>query len=290
LVSGQGDWDSGISANFNVLDRGYHITQRAGTAIGTGQILWLNSGGFFFPFDPASTTINPVAYAYLAAASGDSMTALAWGAVRSLDINSGVLAGDLAYSSSAGYAVSSYAGCDRPIGFGLTTGGLLFMPRGSSAAAGGTGVTMLSSLSDVAITSVTSGQHLVWSGSSWQNTAPFPALLTSSVAINAVVGSTHVFTMSAGIWGWGRQTVMKGSSADLVSLKFYGESTLTTRLYETRSGGVSVVGSYQDRAPWPFENTDVATGATIYGALQIMSGALVGSDTISVQMQWERDR
>jgi hypothetical protein len=89
-VTGQADWDSS-NADLNVIERGYHVTERAGVAINTGQVFGLNSGGFFFPFDPNSKTIYPHGMAYTAAASGDSARALAWGIVRSLGINSALL-------------------------------------------------------------------------------------------------------------------------------------------------------------------------------------------------------
>jgi len=85
--------------------------------------------------------------------------------------------------------------------------------------------------------------------------------------------------------------VMIGNSADLVKLQFHANSARTTLLYETKSGGVSVVGSYQDRAGWPYENTDASTlGDLVYGTLTVLSGAAVTNDTISVQMNWDRTR
>ena len=236
------------------IERGYHITERAGTAINTGQVLWLNSGGFFFPFNPNSESIGPNAYAFTAAASGDSFTVLAWGIVRSLGINSPAIPGKALFVSALtpGLIVTSYAGANRPVGRGLAAGGILFNPN--------------------------------------QNDR-FPERLTSSVAINAVTGSLHLFSMSAGRWGWNRQVVMIGNSADLVELKFFSDAARSNLLYCTISGGVTTVGSFQDRAGWPYENTDASTlGDLVYGSLKVMSSAHVGSDTVSVQNQWDRSR
>ena len=252
LTTGQGNWDTDLDGNFSILERGYHITEHAGIAINTGNVLWLNSGGFFFPFNPNSVTAWPHAIAYTAAASGDSLQALAWGVIRSLDINSPCVPGRHMYVSALtpGLIVGSYSGADRPIGVGLLGSGILFQP----------------------------GHRRL------------PEQITSSLAIAAVTGSLHVFTMDPGKWGWNRYTDMIGNSADHVELKWYSDSARTKLLYSTVSGGVTTVGSFHDRAGWPYENTDAALSGLIYGSLQVLSASAVGSDTISVQAMWDRER
>ena len=171
-TSGQGDWDSGLGLNFQALDRGYHATERAGTAINTGQVLWLNSGGFFFPFNPNSADIFPQALTYTAAASGDTLTALVWGIVRSLGINSPAIAGEALYVSptTPGVIVGSYAGADRQIGWGLTGNGVLFSPAKTKPAGGGA----LGTLSDVNTGGLADGDVLRWSDvtSKWEPVVP----------------------------------------------------------------------------------------------------------------------
>ncbi len=254
-ITGQADWDSGLTSNFQAIERGYHITQLAGTDISTGQVLWLNSGGYFFPFNPNSESIFPHAYSYLAVGSGETLAALARGIVRSLDINSLCVPGRAMFVSAKtpGYLVASYAASNRQVGIGLDTGAILFDPAFANRF--------------------------------------LPARLTSSVAIAAVTGSLHNFSMSAGRYGWNRQTLLLGNSADLVELAFYANSAHTFLLYQTKSGGVTTVGSYLDRAGWPYENTDATTLCDlVYGTLKVLSPAAVGSDTISVQMDWDRER
>lgn len=203
-TNGQADWDAALTANFAVLERGYHMTERAGTAINTGQVLWLNSGGFFMPFDPNSLAIYPHAMAYTAAASGDSMSALAWGIVRSLGINSPAVPGGPLYVSATtpGVIVSSFAGATRQIGWGLSGNGVLFQPSKTKwptnirslsgisftglandmiikwsdassqfvmavdSAGGGGGGTTLAALTDVDTTGIANGKALVWSDAS----------------------------------------------------------------------------------------------------------------------------
>lgn len=167
LSSGAADWDADLDANFAVIERGYHVTQRAGVAINTGEVLWCNSAGYFKQFDPNSTSIFPMAMAFTAAASGDSMRALAWGIVRSLAINSAGVSGKLLYVSAAtpGVIVSSSAVQNIPVGLGLPSGGVLFDPSRVATSAGG-GVTKVLSLSDVNPAGLADGSILKWSNSS----------------------------------------------------------------------------------------------------------------------------
>ncbi len=252
LVTGGANWDTDINAAHNILERGYHITERAGTTINTGEVLWMTNSGFFFPFNPNSASIQPLALAYSAAASGDTMTALAWGIVRSLGINSPATGGQALFvsASTPGVIVGSYSGADRPIGFGLTGYGVLFHP----------------------------GRRVL------------PVQIVSSVAVACVTGSLHLFTANPGKYGWNRYTKMIGNSADLVELKFYSDAARATLLYATKSGGVMSVGSFYDRAGWPYENSDATLSGLLYGSIKVMSAAAVGSDTISIQGQWDRTR
>lgn len=157
-TSGAADWDSGLSANFQVVERGYHLTERAGQAISSGQVVTLNSGGFFFPYNPNSTAIVPAGYAYTAAASGDSLTALAWGIVRSLGINSPCVPGKMIFSTASGFLSTTTLGLS--VGMGLSGYGILFNPI-KTPVAGAT----LASLADVNTNGITDQSVLKWSNS-----------------------------------------------------------------------------------------------------------------------------
>lgn len=249
--TGQADWDASLTADLGVIERGYHITERAGVAINTGEVLWINSGGFAFQYNPNSESIVPHAMAFTAAASGDSLKMLAWGVVRSLAINSAGIPGQQLYGSAAtpGLICGSYGGANRPIGFGLVGYGVAFRPG-----------------------------------------ALVPETLTSCLAIAAVTGSLHLFTVDRGKAGYNRQTYISGLSADLVELKFYSDAARSTLLYSTKSGGVNALSVFLDRALWPFDNTDAVNSSAIYGSLKVMSAAAVGSDTIQVRGIWDRIR
>jgi hypothetical protein len=249
-TAGQADWDASLNANFTIADRGFHVTAQAGADVRTGAVLWQNSGGFLFHFDPNSQAIWPTHLSYTAASSGDSTTVLAWGSVGSLGVFSLAIPGRPLFVSAAtpGAVVGSYQGADRQIGFGALGQRVLFNPA----------------------------KNFVLER------------LTSSLAISAVNGSLHLFEMEAGLYGWNRQTILIGNSSNLTELKFFSDSARTIRLYETVSGGVSVVGSFLDQAGWPYNST--AIGSLVYGTLKIMSLAAVGSDTISVRATWDRTR
>lgn len=204
ITSGASDWDTDLDANFTILERGFHISERAGVAVNTGQVLWQNSGGFFFPFDPNSVDIFPHALALTAAASGDSTQMLAWGIVRSLAINSLAVPGKSLFVSvlTPGQIVLSNSGTNRKIGFGLPGYGIVFQPSrvhdhdavrslggidftglsdgkvlawsdatsiftvATPEAGGGGGVTKIQSLSDVDPSGLGNNSILKWSNTS----------------------------------------------------------------------------------------------------------------------------
>jgi hypothetical protein len=101
----------------------------AGVAINSGYVCWMNSGGFMFPFDPNSATIQPHAISLTAPASGAVGSFLRWGVVRSLYT---AFVPGLDYFVSPitpGLVVGSYSAASRKIGNGFDAGGLLFEPR-----------------------------------------------------------------------------------------------------------------------------------------------------------------
>lgn len=253
LTTGQSNWDTDLDTNFQTLEGGYRVTEQAGVAITTGQVLYLSSGAFFVPFNPNTPAIVPHALALSAANSGDSLQALAWGIVRSLGINSASVPGEPLFVSAMTPGLVSATSFGPCIGAGLKNYGVLFNPpKPFTGGGGGGGYT--------------------------------PSFFTSSVAINAVVGSLHTFTASIGMAGWNRRVRINGSSADHCEVKWYGDAGRSTELqYATFSGGVNVIsGNFNDRAGWPV-NTD---SGTLYGTLAVFSWD-VTSDTIAVICDWE---
>lgn len=252
-TAGQADWDSDLNANFTIIGRGYHVLLSAGTDVDTGQVCWINSGSFVFPFDPNSADIKPQLYAYKAVTSGSQDTFLLQGMVYSLGINTPAVPGEDVFVSQlgSGYIVGSFSGADRPVGFGTHEGGLYFSP----------------------------GRQL------------FPEFITRSVEINLVTGSSHLFTLDGGKGGFVRHLTAIGASADLVEIQLWTNSARTDPIYETISGGVNVVGSFRDQAGFPYWNTDASTiSGNIYGTMQVLSAAAVGSDTIGMSVGFERFR
>jgi hypothetical protein len=257
-TAGTGDWDSALNANFTILERGQHVTVPAGTDINTGHVCWINSGGYAFHYDPNSVDIRPHGYAYLGASSGDDVQLLVRGTIRSLDINSPVVAGINAYvsGSTPGVVVNSYSGSYPPVGYGIGAGQLFFDP------------------------------HI---------NQPMERI-TQVVTINPAVESMHLFTMDLGGYGWVREVDMKAESGDLIRLWFYSNSNRAAGdlLYQVLSGGVDATsagdfGGFYDRAGWPFENTDASTiNGLIYGTVEVHSLGSVNSTNLNITLVAER--
>lgn len=250
---GQSDWDSDLNANFTIIGRGYHTLITAGSDINTGTAVVVTSDGYAHHYDPNSLDNRPFAFAYKAISSGEQDTALLNGIVRSLDVLTPAVPGLPIFGSAAGngYIASSYSGADRPLGIALYEDGIYFEP----------------------------GRAL------------FPEVVVQSAQVAAVTGSTHYFTMDGGRGGFIRRILAIGASADLVDIMFHANTARTDTIFETISGGVSVVGSWIDQAGLPFYNSDASTiSGLIYGTLMVMSDAAVGSDTIDVSVTFERFR
>lgn len=189
-ISGQASWDDDIDQALQVFDRGFHITERAGQAISSGQMVAMTSGGWMLPFNPASS-LPCIGYSYLAASSGDSLSVMAWGAVRSLSINSPVLGGQLMFSNASGFL--SVATLGAPVGVGLMGRGILFKPSLFNAAAAIAAIT-LGALSDVNTTGVSNAKVLAWSDatSKWVPTA------ASAITVTKLGALTDVNTTGVG--------------------------------------------------------------------------------------------
>ena len=251
--AGSSDWDSDLNGNFTIIARGYHKLATIGTDVITGDILTVSSDGYWRPMNPNSSSNRPHAIAYKSISSGEQDTVLLRGLVRSLGIASPAVPGEAMFVSptTPGVLVGSYSGADKAVGYAVEEDGIYFDP----------------------------GYNI------------FPETLTRSASVDAVTGSSHLISFDGGRGGYIRQIIMIGASADLVTLQLWTNSARDSRLFETVSGGVSVVGSYLDQAGLPYWNTDATTiNGLIYGTLQVMSDAAVGSDTIGMSIVFERFR
>lgn len=252
-ASGQADWDSGLNANFTILERGYHQTAVAGMNVNTGFALWQSSAGFWYHFNPNSEDIRPHALAPVAANSGESLQALVFGIVRSLSIHSAVPQGQDVFVSAAtpGMLVGSYSAASRPIGRNIVPG-IFFNPRKQET-----------------------------------------ELITRTASIaGPVVNTPFFFTLDVGKNVWVRQFQLLSNSADQVSFLWHANSARTVRLYETISGGINTssgIASDGDRAGFAVFNSDVGTlSGLIYGTILINSGSFVSSSDFNVAIRGYR--
>lgn len=251
-ASGTADWDTALNANFNILERGFHLVERVGTPVNTGDICRLNNSGFMLPCSCNPGGQRLLGLALTAAASGDSIQFLLHGIVRSLAVFSLGTPGERLFVSNQtlGMVARSYSAAQVAVGKRLSGGGFYFDPKMDA--------------------------HFL------------PEYLTQVTTVAGVANTDVDFSIDLGERGWIRRIVMQGS-ADLVTLSFFSNSARTTRLYETKSGGVTSIGSFVDQAGLPYENTDASTlSGLVYGRLRIMSGANVSSGQIGVTVEADR--
>jgi hypothetical protein len=134
LASGQSDWDTSLNANAAILARGMHVVQVAGSAINSGQVCVVGSGGTVLPMNANSTSNFPALMAVTGVNSGEFKQFLATGVVRSMTVWSGaIVPGEKVYVSTAslGFPVSSYNSVSSVtlIGVALDWTSILFRPR-----------------------------------------------------------------------------------------------------------------------------------------------------------------
>ena len=251
-VAGQADWDTGLNANFDVIDRGYHGRFTAGMTIKTGDILWAASGGALFPYNPRSLSLKrPAALSYKAVNSGESDFFLLRGIVTSVGIWSGNIISGLpifASPSTAGFAVSCYAAADYPAGRALANNAVYFDPF----------------------------REVPEKISQVQSLGPF------------AIGSTHAFTLNVGQRGFIRK-VEAVTSYNLWTLKFHSGSARVSSelLFSTISAGITST-YFLDGAGFPYENTDTASPGLVFANVQVNSG--VGSAYFNLNVVAERFR
>lgn len=258
-TAGTADWNTGLGANFQLLEAGRRIALVADTAIDSGMVVTLNSSGWATLYNPHSIDLRPFAIAATSVLSGISGAFIREGRVRSMDVLSGHLTvGEPVFCSpsSIGFPVNSEAGALRPIGYALIEDGIDFQP-----------FDMVDVTQEV-------------------------------TSIDVVVGSDHDFALTIGPRGTCRKLRVFGSSLDAYRVIFYSGSARVNSeiIYETIT--TSVDGGAQDfdvntfdfvdAALFPFQNTDSASPAFIFGRISPQSASSVGSDSLGITFLAER--
>lgn len=170
LTAGQSGWDTSLNANMAILERGYHVQLTAGSAINSGQVCVVNSGGFALPLNASSSANWPGVISYRSVGSGEAAQFIAAGIVRSMSLWSGaIVPGQPVYvsTSSIGFCVSSFSGAGLPVGVAVGPTAILFRPGDGGGSGGGTytlPVANVSSLGGVFVPS-SAGLTLTTSGS-----------------------------------------------------------------------------------------------------------------------------
>jgi hypothetical protein len=263
MTEGQADWDTGNNSNLSILERGYHITGYAGTAVVSGQVCLVNSAGYVVPMDARSLVNYPQCIAYRGVNSGEQAMFLTDGAVNSVTVWSGHLkigAPVFVAPTSPGFCVASYAGHGESVGYAIATDAIRFRPGYPSV---------------------------------------LPELTTETVSVGPVlVGSYGDFSLKLANRGIARRLQVYAQSSNLHKVKFWSGSTRAASelLYETLTRSTSLgsgdVNSlfFWDQAPFPWFNTDTASWALVHGRIEVQSGSSVNTSTFSVVVQVERFR
>lgn len=262
--TGQADWDTGLSANFDVLERGFHVRATAGLAIASGQMCMMNSGSYVIPYDARSLSLpRPHFISYRSVNSGEEASFIREGVVRSMTVWSGrIVPGEPFYSAvaSIGFAVSSFLGSGHPGGLAIGVDAVYFAPGKFS---------------------------------------PFPDRVTLAQSVGPIqVGTYSDFTMGPGQRGIVVGLRVRTDSADGYKVSFWSNSSRvgSELQYDTLTSSKSI-GSvdittlhFFDAAPWPHNSTNVASLGLLYGRIAVQSGSTVNTGQFSVEMIMERMR
>lgn len=262
--AGQADWDSGLNANFAILERGFHLKLTAGTEISSGQMCIITSAGFAIPYDARSFSLrHPHVISYRSVTSGAEALFIREGVIRSMDVWSGFLVPGQPFFSaitSLGFAVSSYAGAGYAGGIAIGHDAVYFAP----------------------------GKY-----------DTLPSLSTTIASVGPVlVGSFVDFLMQPGNRGLVTRLNVITDSCDAYKVQFWSNSTrVTSELqYETltRSQDVGSVDirslNFIDAAPWPHTSTNLNSLGNLYGRISVQSGSSVNTGHFSVEIIMERFR
>lgn len=263
--SGQADWDSGLNANFQIMDRGWHIKLTTAQAINTGDIIWASSGGLANVYNPNSLDLrNPIAISYKAVNSGQEDLFLARGIINSVDIWSGnIIPGEPIYADvvTPGFPVSSFSAAWPPVGLALADTGLYFSPGHFS---------------------------------------PFPELISDINSFAAVVGQANNFTLDVGHRGLIQKLIIATDSMDAFKVRIWSGSARVSSelLYETITTSVDGGAAdfdintiyYLDQGMFPYFNTDVSSPGLLFLRIDPQSSATVGSSDMYCKLVAERFR
>ncbi len=116
-----------------------------------------------------------------------------------------------------------------------------------------------------------------------------PEQLSNVTTVVILPATEHLFSVDLGKSGTVRDLLMKSNSMDKVGLAFYSNSARDNLLYQTKSGGVTTVASFVDRALWPYDNTDASTlSGLLYGKVWVDSGSAVSSQALQIALTVDR--
>lgn len=255
-AEGQADWDTDLSGNWGIIDRGYHAKLTAAEAIVSGDVLWVASGALAWRYDAASIDLKePWGMSWKSVNSGENVDFLRMGVVGSVGTWSGFITpGEPVFvdPASPGFPVNSYSAAAFPIGIALADDTILVSPGQKDIRESLTFVTSLG---------------------------------------EKVVGSAHFYSIDVGHAGYVREVQFLSSSVDAWSGIFYSGSAQVSseQLFDIGSTSVGSI-AHSTRSMWAYQNTDIASPGLLFGTVTVESGSGVGSGHVNVVIHAERLR
>ena len=256
-ATGQGDWDSDLSGNWQIIDRGYHAKLSAAVPINSGDIIWVASGALAWQYDAKSLDLTePFGMAYKAVASGENADFLRQGVVSSIGTWSGFMTiGQPVYvdPGSPGFPANSYSAAAFAVGIALAADTVLVSPG----------------------TIHSEREHL-------HNVQSLGEL---------VVGSAHFTTIDVGHAGIINAIELISNSVDAWSAKLFSGSAqvASEQLFSIGSTNPESFSLFQTGAV-VYRNTDITSPGLLFAAITVESGSGVGSGHVNVVIHAERFR
>lgn len=262
IATGGADWDTGINANFALLESGLRVKAVTGLAVSSGWVCTMTGSGTVLPLDAKSSDFYPHLMALTSVASGGEGRFLSNGIVRSMGIWSGFITpGQPIFTAqnSPGLITGSYAGHGEPCGFALDVNAVRFWP----------------------------GYPRV-----------FPSLVTEVYTSTILPVNTFAdFSLPIGQRAIVRELIARANH-DRYKIQFWSSSTRADSqlLYETltrswATGSADVTSTFfRDNALFPHRSTDAGSSWLIHGRVTAQSGTSVTSGYISLTVIAERFR
>lgn len=262
--AGAADWDNGLNANFQILERGFSFRAFAGTDIATYAVCVLNNSAWMSPYDARSLALGQMmAVPRISVSSGAEGLFFHSGVIRSMSIGS-LMIGDPVFpisdGSSLGLMVHSYAGCREAVGYAVARNAVVIKP--------------------------------------YRIFPDYGTIVLSGPAMGFAADSAWNFNIPIGQKGQINKLTVRANSLSAYAYKIFMHSNSSRvnseLIYETLTRSWSPVSSdvtssfYLDGQGFPYRSTEINSYGLIHGRVQIQSGHGANSGSFSMTIEFVR--